>query len=134
MRTTTIADFYLISTELRSPYEPRACYIKKRVKNSLRDDFALVTIDPPIHREIYNTNIDLSEIVLASRLDNASLFPVTEWPVYVYICLLKKDLADDLVFIEKDDFSIIDWGVVYPSEQEAANSMIKKIPNNKMHQ
>jgi hypothetical protein len=103
-------DFYLVSTELREPYTPRACRIVKRIRSDLRDDLALVEIMPTIPRETYDTEEDLSKLVLASRHEGTSLFHVTEWPVAVYICYIKggSNVQDDV--ISSTDLRIVDWG------------------------
>lgn len=107
-----MTDFYLASTELREPYEPRACRILRRIRTELRQDLALVEVSPPLPREIYDTTEDISELILASRHEGTSLFPVTEWPLAVYICRIEdtSDLHEDMIL--SADLTIIDWGEI----------------------
>ncbi len=107
-----MVNFYLISTELREPYEPRACRIVRRLRSEVRDDLALVEVEPPLARHIHETDEDISWLILASRQQGGSLFPVSEWPLPVYICRLKgKDKpAGDT--IASEDLAILDWGEV----------------------
>ena len=111
-------DFYLVSTELREPYDPRGCRILKRIKSELRDDLALIEIVPPIPREIYDTDEDLSELILASRHEGTSLFPVSEWPLAVYICRIKGVLNLQKGVISSNALSILDWGEIRQRRNE----------------
>ncbi len=105
-------DFYLVSTELREPYEPRACRIVRRLRSELRDDLALVEIEPPLSHHVYNTNEEVCWLILASRHQGESLFPVSEWPLAVYICRPKGECKPESNTIASSDLSILDWGEV----------------------
>ena len=105
-------DFYLVSTELRKPYEPRACRIVRRLHSGLRDDLALVEVEPPLPRHIYDTNEEVRRLIVGARHKGASLFPVTEWPLAVYICRLKGKDEPEADTIASEDLSILDWGEV----------------------
>lgn len=58
----------------------------RRLASRLRDDLALVAVDPPFGPEVFHTSGQLEEAILASRHQGSSLFPVTTWPTYVYVC------------------------------------------------
>ena len=108
-------NFYLVSTELRKPYEPRACRVIRRLHSELRDDLALVEIEPPLPRHVYDTEEDVQWLILASRYQGATLFPVTEWPLSVYICRLKGRDKPESDTIVSDNLTIVDWGEVRQS-------------------
>lgn len=105
-------DFFLVSTDLREPYEPRACYIVKRLRSELRDDLALVEIEPPLPRHIYETSDDIQWLILGSRHEGTSLFPVSEWPLAVYICRLKGHGKPETEAIASETLAILDWGEI----------------------
>lgn len=104
--------FYLVSTELREPYTPRKCRVIGRLRSELRDDLALVEVDPPLPSAIYDTDADVCRLILGARHQGASIFPVTEWPLAVYICRLSE--ADGPVpdAIASEKLSILDWGEI----------------------
>src|SRR5438128_2289682 len=101
--------FYLVSTELRKPYEPRLCHVLRRLRSEIRDDLAMVEVEPPIPADVYDTAGDVRTLILAARHQGTSLFPVTEWPLAVYICQIpeQEKLASDA--ITSDILSILDW-------------------------
>jgi len=105
-------DFYLVSTELREPYEPRACHIIKRLCSELRDDLALVEVSPPLPFYIYDSAEDLIRLIIAARHEGTSLFPVSEWPLAVYICCFKEQGNLDQGVIRSEDLTILDWGEI----------------------
>ena len=104
--------FYIVSTELREPYEPRSCRIVKRLRSEIRDDLALVEIDPPLPRHIYDTREDVQWVILAARYQGTTLFPVSEWPLAVYICRWKGDEKPESDTLLSTDLSIVDWGEI----------------------
>jgi hypothetical protein len=103
---------HLASTELRNPYEPRECRVIKRLRSELRDDLALVELEPPLPASVYDTPEDLGQVILAARHQGSSLFPVTEWPLPVYICVLKHKTVPKSDALDSADIAILDWGEV----------------------
>lgn len=105
-------DFHLVSTELKNPYQPVACHVVRRLRSELRDDLVLVEIDPAQPSHIYDTAQDIHYFILAPRHDGTSLFPVSEWPLPVYICLPKQSVDSVKELISSHQLSITDWGEV----------------------
>ena len=105
-------DFYLVSTELREPYEPRGCRIVRRLRSELRDDLALVEIEPPLPRHVYNAREDVHWLILGSRHQGTSLFPVSEWPLAVYICRPEDNGKPQTETIASESLTILDWGEI----------------------
>ena len=104
--------FYLVSTELREPYAPRKCRVISRLRSELRDDLALVEVDPPLLSTIYDTGEDIHRLVLGARHQGASIFPVAEWPLAVYICRLSEADGHVSDAIASEKLSILDWGEI----------------------
>lgn len=105
--------FYLISTELREPYSPRKCRVVRRLRSELRDDLALIEVEPPLPSAVYETCEDVRRLILGARHQGTSIFPVTEWPLPVYICLLNDEVngpRSDVIASEA--LSIVDWGEI----------------------
>lgn len=107
-----MVSFYLVSTELREAYEPRACHIIRRLRSELRDDLALVEIDPPLPRNTYDTEDEISQLILATRHEGTTLFPISNMPLPVYICRISDDVDLKQEVVQSGDISIIDWGEI----------------------
>lgn len=109
--------FYLESTELAQPYSPRQCRILKRISSNLRDDLAVIEVIPPIPYNVYNTNNELSTLIIGTRFEQTTIFPVTEWPLYVYICVLREYPNTIPDMIDANSLIILDWGVIYQAKE-----------------
>ena len=103
---------YLATTELRDPYTPRECHVIRRLRSELRDDLALVELETPLPASVYDTPEDLGQVILAARHQGSTLFPVTHWPLPVYICVLKVETTSEDDVISSANLSILDWGEV----------------------
>lgn len=107
-------DFYLACSELVPPLEPRECYVKERLTAEGREDHLLVQLWPPLKGH-YGAS-DVSEVILAVRHTGQTLFPIREWPVYVYVCRLKSGSGRSVF---PGDLQILLWGELYPDCDEA---------------
>ena len=111
-------DFYLASSDSYNLYEPRRVWCIRRMATSECDDLLLVRIDPPIIAEgAARRMIDL--VLLAARHEGASLFPITQWPVCVYVLQPLIDDIETRAEIAREEFQIIAWAEVYETEDRA---------------
>ena len=110
-------EFLLTDTERREPYEPRTCRVVRRLRNEIVDDLALVEIEPPLPRHIYDTDRDLDHLVLASRHQGRTIFPVSEWPLCVYICSLKDGRLPQGEKIDSNNLELLAWGELMPMKK-----------------
>ena len=114
-------DFFLTSSEGYDLEQPRSCIRVKRLGGRVVDDYLLVRIDPPVIEQKYGLGgDDVHELVLATRHEGQSLFPVSEWPLYVHVARPLRDLSrDDIQSIGNQDIEIIGWGEIYEDEEDA---------------
>ena len=115
-------DFFLSAAgEMRGDLGlPRACWVKHRLKDQVRDDHLLIEVDPPVIGQKYCLgNEDITELIISARLQGFSLSPVSHWPCPVYISrILDETIEKTLVFI-KDQIEIIGWGMIFRTLEEA---------------
>jgi len=113
-------DFFLASSEGYGLEEPRRCWRVKRVATDKRDDLLLVTIDPPLLGQDYGQGSrDLDLVLVATRHEGASLFPVNEWPVFVHVVRPLITNPQDRDMFRKGEYESIAWAELYPTEQDA---------------
>jgi hypothetical protein len=100
--------------------EPRACWCKGRLRDASRDDWMLVAIEPPVIGQPYGLGgEDIYYLLLATRFQGQTLFPISEWPPSVYVVrLLNKSIIDQREF-DYTQTQLIDWGVLYPTYADA---------------
>jgi hypothetical protein len=113
-----IHGFFLISTEGPIPGEPHHCVPIKRLRDEVRDDYLLVSVDPPIKPDISVVGEAIHELVLATRLADESLFPISPWPCYVYVGRL-RGASPATETITKEDLQILTFGNLFKTAEEA---------------
>ena len=113
------ADFYLASSEGYGLERPRACCVVKRLRGEKRDDFMLLSIEPPLLGQPYGLgNRDIRHVVLATRHQGDSLFPVDRWPAFVHVArlLVPYEGQDRILDAELE---AIAWAELYETEEAA---------------
>jgi hypothetical protein len=112
-------DFYLASREGYDMVKPRRCWRVKRLTTDLRNDLLLVRIDPPLIGQNYGLGSkDIEQVLVATRHQSASLFPVKEWPVFVHVARPLIDNPQNRDNLKDAEFESIAWAELYRSEQE----------------
>ena len=86
--------FYLTTAgESDTLLEPRVCRPLGRLRDSRRDDYMLVEIEPPLVRQARGSGEEVvSRLVLATRHEGYTLFPVfpiRKRPLSVYIYIVR---------------------------------------------
>lgn len=99
---------------------PRACRIKGRLRDEVRDDHMLIEIEPPLVGQTYGLGSqDITALIISARRQGFSLFPVKEWPCHVYISrILDASIIKTLAFT-RNQVEAIAWGMVYATLDEA---------------
>lgn len=116
----TAPDFYLASTEGYDLEEPRKCWRIRRLTTSHRNDLLLIRIDPPLIGQHYGLGgCDIDFVIIATRHEGATLFPITTWPVYVHVARLLIELPEGISKLQTTDFESIAWAELYKTEKDA---------------
>lgn len=115
----TEPDFYITSSEGHMPTVHK-CFRLKRLRLMKRNDLLLIRIEPPLFGRQYNFPVEeLDKIVIASRHNGTTLFPITKWPTYVYVLAIQKDELETLDELRESDYKLIAWAEIYQTELEA---------------
>lgn len=113
-------DFYLASSEGYGMAEPRSCWRIKRLTSLWRDDLLLIEISPPLLGQKHGLgNCDLDMVVVATRHEGASLFPINEWPLYVHVARVLAEDVTERDSLTEEEFESIGWAELYPPEEAA---------------
>ncbi len=119
-------DFFLASTEGYDLEEPRACKRLRRVRSDHRDDLLLVTCEPPLIGQKYGLGgRDIDTLLIATRHVGPSLFPITEWPVYVHVARLLVEGPEHRDLIHDDEFQSIAWAELYRTADDARRAVAR---------
>jgi len=112
-------DFYMASSEGYGMESPRRCWVIKRLSGEDRDDYLLIGIDPALNGQVFGLGgCDLDQVVVATRHQGETLFPIKRWPVFVHVArLLTPYEGQDVV--RNDEVESIAWAELYPTEEAA---------------
>lgn len=114
-------DFFLSAAgEHAELSNPRACWVKSRLKDDVRDDYMLIEIEPPLIGQRYGLGgRDITHLIIATRHQGFTLFPITEWPSYVYIFRVLDETIIGETSFTPNQVEMIAWGMIYRMLDEA---------------
>lgn len=121
------ADFFLTSAgESSILLQPRSCWKRGRLSDSVRDDYLLTKISPPLIGQPFGLgDRDISNLVLATRHKGSTLFPVTEWPASVYVARILDDSILETMRFSRNQVELVAWGTIFRTLAEAAAEAIR---------
>ena len=115
-----VTDFYMASSEGFDMETPRRCTAIRRLRGRIRDDYLLVRIDPPLIGQRFGLGgRDIDEVIVATRHEGESLFPITTWPVYVHVARLLVPSVGK-ASVRDEEIESIAWAELYPTKEDAA--------------
>lgn len=118
-----IGPLYLSLYDVREPGPVRRCQLVRRVSVGTCDDAMLIAINPPlIGQSLGLGGKDIEHVVVISRWAGRTLFPVSEWPMHVYV-LLPTVEPDDRESFQAGEYRLIYWACLHQSYDEAAEAV-----------
>jgi len=113
----TTPDFFLSALgESEELSAPRACWVKGRLKDVVRDDHMLIGIKPCLTGQKYGLgDQDIDMLIISARYEGSSLFPIREWPCHVYVARLLDQRATKTLSFSSDQVEVIAWGMIFPT-------------------
>ncbi len=112
---TTAGEYQLLS-------KPRACWFIRRLRDVNRDDYMLVKIDPPLIGQSFGLGgNDVATLLLSTRHRGFSLYPVTEWPTYVYVARIADPRVLEAESFTPEQVQLIAWGEIFADLHEVAS-------------
>jgi hypothetical protein len=118
--TSRKPDFFLASGDGYNLEEPRKAYVIRRYPAAKRDDYLLVRIDPPYESHGYVSE----KLVLAAKFEGTSLFPISYWPLPVYVLRPLVQAPDTFDTLDPDrEMELIAWAEIYRTMDEVQHSL-----------
>jgi hypothetical protein len=116
------ADFFLSAAgEMRGDLAtPRACWAKRRLRDDVRDDYMLIEIEPPLLGQNYGLGSEnITELIISTRLQGFSLFPIYHLPCEVYVArILDRKITLTMKF-NGGQVELIGWATIFRTLDEA---------------
>ena len=116
-----MSNFFLTTVgEYPGLTEPRECQVVDRVRGYNRDDYMLVKITPTLSGQDFNLGgEDVDLLILSTVLKGETLFPIQEWPVYVYVARIKDESIPKSFAFKIGQVDLIAKGFLYQTLDEA---------------
>lgn len=106
-------DFFLFSSEGYNLNFPIACFKRKRLQGKNSDGYLLCDIKPSLIGQSYGLGAnDIDQLIFSTRHENCSVFSSYQWPIYVHVTILLKDIAND-EYIVGNETEHIAWAELY---------------------
>jgi len=99
----------------------RACWTGARLASWFRDDYMLITVDPPIPGQEFGEGVsDVAELLIATRLQGDTLYPVSRWPLPVALLrILDTAIIESLKITQPGQVQYFFWAEIYRTREEA---------------
>ena len=88
------------------------------MRDSFRDDYMLVRIEPPFGDERIGPE-DVDTLILSTRLMPHSLYPITSWPVHVYVTRVVEPAILKALEFKKEEVQLLAWGTIFETLKDA---------------
>lgn len=111
-------DFYLFSTEgYHLNDQVRHCFMRQRLHSDRPDGFLLCDISPPLIGQQFGLGEeDISQVLMAIRYEGSSLFPISEWPLDIYVLRIINEHVHRQLEIKTEDYELIGLAELYQDE------------------
>lgn len=90
------------------------------MRSDSRDVLLLVRVEPPLVGQPYGLGgRDIDTVLVATRHEGDSLFPIHKWPVFVHVARLLIENPETREQIHDNEFEAIAWAELYATEAAA---------------
>jgi hypothetical protein len=128
---TRAPDFFMSTAgETEALANPRACWVKSRLRNQVHDGHMLIEVEPSLIGQRYDLGSrDITNLILSPKWVSLSLFPVTQWPCPVYVARILDDAITESGAFTPSQVELIAWGSIFRTLEEASAHAKRFDPN-----
>lgn len=113
-------NFYLGSRDYTGEWaRVRACWIERRLSGPYHDQYALVATDPPAPTVDGPSGEPARYLILAPHYNWTTLFPVSEFPLPVYVYEIRNSHVISSDRFQSSDVVTAAWCEIYSTKEEA---------------
>lgn len=79
----------------------------------------LVDIEPVLRGQSFGLGgQNISRLILSTRHQGYTLYPVTEWPSHVYVARILDESVLETLFFTKEQVELIAWAIIFRTMEE----------------
>jgi hypothetical protein len=107
--------------------KPRECWEINRMRIAARDDYMLISMEPPYRQPLGIGYRDIYKLIIATRFKGYSLYPITSWPCDVSVFLTTGENIAAASDFKPDQIQCVAWAMLFRTLAEAETHS-KKFP------
>jgi len=104
--------YHLTSFEPENAYSSREVKFISKIQCGERNDYIVASVTPPLEGRFFGKKSDIVMVILAPRHKGVTIESSDNWPIHVYVCVMKKDALIPSTCLSPDDLQIINWGLL----------------------
>lgn len=114
-------DFYMSTAGEYGPLAaPRSCWQLGRLRDDVHDEYMLIKIEPPLNGQLFDLGAtDIAQLIISPRHRGQTLYPVSEWPLFVYVARVKDQAVFKSYSFKPYQVELVAWGVLFRTSGEA---------------
>ena len=90
----------------------------------------LIEINPALDGRSFGfADENITQLIISARFEGYMLYPITRWPVPVYVSRISDDAIFATLFVKQNHVELIAWGTIFRT-LEAAIANIQKVDND----
>ena len=119
MTQSSLASFYLSSTDTNGEWaRVRVCWVVRQMKGPFHSQYALVRIEPALVVAQERGGVS-DHVVLAPHDVGTTLFPISGFPLAVYVYQINDPRLLKAATLSESDVSLAAWCEIYREREEA---------------
>jgi hypothetical protein len=81
----------------------------------------LIDIEPPLEGQSFGLGAtDITRLIISSRLQGQTLYPISGWPLSVYVARVVDDTVLESLAFTREQVALIAWGTLFHTREEAS--------------
>jgi hypothetical protein len=90
----------------------------------------LIEINPALIGQPFGfAGKNITQLIISARFERCTLYPITRWPVPVYVSRILDDAILATLFLKQNQVELIAWGTIFRT-LEAAIANIHEVDND----
>ncbi len=110
--------YYLSSLESTRLEPVRTCEVLESLIFDSGKPAVLARIDPPVIGQDFGRD-DIETVLLTARHEGATVDPVSEFPLFVFVAIPASDGHPLVSPVRSDELQVIGWGELYRTAHDA---------------
>ena len=98
---------------------PRECWEIKRMRDAVRDDYMLISMEPPYRQPVGIGYRDAYKLIIATRFKGDSLYPTTSFPCHVYVFTMADENIEAQSEFRPTQVRMLAWAMLFGTSAEA---------------